>query len=147
MSACSQGYDRDYLSLIYDVVFLKHLKFVPSQLHPRSYAYMRIFQLCVNHKSWKSSLGLFLNMFHLKCSSPNNLRDQGLISLYPKNSWFDPFTQDSGDFMGNCLLVRPLTLEVHLTLFYSLIEYSYSCRSSHLKCLSSSHFNWDVSSF
>lgn len=36
----------------FKVILLKHLKVSPSQLHLRSWAYMRVFQLCVNHMSF-----------------------------------------------------------------------------------------------
>lgn len=35
----------------FEVAFLRYLKVVPSQLHSGSWARIRVFQLCVEHKS------------------------------------------------------------------------------------------------
>lgn len=35
----------------FEVVILKNFKVSPSQLHPRSWDYMRVFELCDEHKS------------------------------------------------------------------------------------------------
>lgn len=35
----------------FEVVILKNLKVSPSHPHPRSWAYIRVFQLCIEHKS------------------------------------------------------------------------------------------------
>lgn len=75
----------------FKVVILKYLKVHPSQLQLGSWAYVRIFQLCVEHKSRKHSLRLFFDIFHPKRSSKDNFQNQRLICLYPVNLWFDPF--------------------------------------------------------
>lgn len=50
----------------FELFILKPLKVSPSQLRLRSWVFMRVFQLCAKHKSWKPSLRLFLDFFYPK---------------------------------------------------------------------------------
>lgn len=126
---------------------MKHLKVSPSQLHPRSWALMMAFQLCVEYKSRKHSFGLFFNLLHLRLPSQDNFHNQWLINIYQVKSWFNIFTQDLGDFLGCFLLVRSLTLEAHLTWCYLPTESSSLYRSSFPKYWSKIIFNIDVYSY
>lgn len=47
----------------YEVAMMNHLKLAPSKLHPGAWALKLVFQLCVGYKSWKSSLGIFFELF------------------------------------------------------------------------------------
>lgn len=91
----------------FEVVVLKYLKFSPSQLHLGSWAYIKVFQLCADHKSGKFSLSLSFDLFHLRRTSMDNFRNQGVIYFHLFNLWFDPFTLDRGDFLEQFLLVKP----------------------------------------
>lgn len=49
----------------FEVAILKHLKVSPSQIHPGSQTFMKVFQFWAKHMSWKPSLGLFFNLFYV----------------------------------------------------------------------------------
>lgn len=53
----------------FEIVVLKKLKVVNSQLHSESWVSMRIFQLYAEHKSLKPFAKLFFVLFHLRCTS------------------------------------------------------------------------------
>lgn len=54
------------------VVVLKYLNVAPSQIHSGSWVFIRVFQICVEYKSWKPSFGLFLDFFHLRHTFQDN---------------------------------------------------------------------------
>lgn len=83
----------------FELVVLKRLKIYPFLASSRSWVYLRVFQLCVEHKSCKPPISLFFDLFRSRCTSPNNFRNQGLLCLHLVVSWFDPFTLDEGDFL------------------------------------------------
>lgn len=87
--------------------------------------YMRIFELCVEHKSWNPLLRLFFSIFYLVYTSRDDYRDQGLISFHPNDLWFDSFTRDLGDFMRAFLAVEVPHAWGHLIFCYSLVDSSH----------------------
>lgn len=105
---------------------------------------MRVFQLCAKHKSYKSSLWIFSNIFYLVRTSQDNYRDQGLASFHMDDPQLEYFTRDLGNFMEPFLLVKPCMLETHLSFCYFLDESSHLCKGTFLKYLSSYHFRRDV---
>lgn len=101
-------------------------------------------QLCVKHKSWKLSVGLFLDPFHLKNTSRENFDNQKLIRFHQVNPWFDHFTLDWGNFLRHFLLVKPLVSAAHLTSFYLTSDSPCLCQSLYPKYWSKIHFNQDT---
>lgn len=47
----------------FEVAMMNCLKVTPSQLHHRAWVFMKVFQLCVEHKYWEPSLELFFISF------------------------------------------------------------------------------------
>lgn len=70
----------------FELVALKHLKATPSQLLLGSWMYIRVFQLCVEHKSWKLSLSFFSYLFYLRRTSHDNFYNPRLIYFHLVNS-------------------------------------------------------------
>lgn len=105
------------------------------------------FQLCAKHKSWKSSLRLFFDLFHLRFTSQDNFRNHGLICFHQVNHWFDPFALDWGDFLRHFLGVRPLTPATHLVFCYLPVDSPFLCRILYLKYQSKIHINQDAHSY
>src|SRR4051812_13318625 len=58
----------------FEVFVFKNLKISPPQFHPSSWDYMRVFHLCIEHKSCKPLLILFFNLLYLVCTSHYNYR-------------------------------------------------------------------------
>lgn len=75
-----------------EVFAINLLKFPPSQFHPGAWAYMKMFHFCVEHNTWKPSLKLIFNLFFMACTSQDDTRFHGLVSIHPQMSWFSPFT-------------------------------------------------------
>lgn len=111
------------------------LKIAPSKLHLGSCAYIKVFQLCVEHKSWKSSVELFFDIFHVAFTSQDDARDQGLIFLFPWVPWFSFFTNDRGNFLKCFKFVKHVTPEAHLAFCLSSdsVGCVLSCKSGFLK--------------
>lgn len=60
----------------FEVAVINHLKVPPpQQLHPRAWAFMMAFHIYVSYKSWKPSLGLFLNLFFVAHTLLNDAQD------------------------------------------------------------------------
>lgn len=106
-----------------------------------------MFQICVKHKSWKTSLSLFFDLFHSRHSSLYNFRNQGLIYFHRVNLWFDQFTLDRGDFLGHFLLVKPFTIMEHLIFCYILVNSPYFCRILYPKYWYKIHFHRDAHTY
>lgn len=106
-----------------------------------------VFFLISNGRSWGyyscvSSINIgnhpldYSFFFHLRLTSQNNFRDQGLINFHSVNSWFDTFIRNWRDFMEIFyffLLMRPLTLEARLNWCYLPVKSYRFCKNSFLK--------------
>lgn len=68
----------------FEVDMMNHLKVPPSQLHPRDWAFMLMFQLCAECKSWKPSFGLFFGLFYVARTSLDDARDKDWPPFVPK---------------------------------------------------------------
>lgn len=91
---------------------MSHIKVTPSQLHLGAWAFMTVFRLYVEYKSWKPSLGIFFDLFSAAPSLLDDARDQGLIPHCPQVPWFTYFAFDWGDFLEGLILVKLITLNL-----------------------------------
>lgn len=90
-------------------VVLKNFKFSSSELYPGSWEYVRILQLCVELKSCKTFIGLFLDFFQSRGTFLDNFRDQGILLIYLVVSWCGSFTLYREYISRHFILVKSLT--------------------------------------
>lgn len=57
------------------------LRVAPSQLHPKAWAFVKVFQLYGENKSCKPSLELFFNLFSMARTFHDDVWNQGLVFL------------------------------------------------------------------
>lgn len=90
--------------------------------------------------------GIF-NLFYLVFISQDDYHDPRLTSFHPDDPWFNHFTRNWGNFMRSFLLVKPLTLEDHITFYDSLVESYFFYKGMILKYWSSFHLYRDIHYF
>lgn len=108
---------------------------------------MKAFLFCVEHKSWKPFLGIFFDLFYMVHTSQDGTRDHWYITFHPDDPWFNPFTKDGGNLLRRFLLVKTLTPQAYLAIFYSMTETSCFYKIRFLKYLSWHHLHHIVNSY
>lgn len=77
----------------FEVAMINRLRVSPSQLHSGSWAYMNVFQLCIEQKSWKPSHELFFDIFYAAHTSQDDARGLRIDLFLPPCPFFQIFHQ------------------------------------------------------
>lgn len=78
----------------FEVTMINRLRVSPLQLHPWAWAFMKVFQLCAEHKYWKLSLEPFYDLFYAALTfwDKTQIREWSSFSLKPIGSTFSTMT-------------------------------------------------------
>jgi len=106
------------------VALLQWLELCPSQLHPRSYPYVKAFGLVCQYLRVSPSKDLFFSIFYVRREADNE-DGRKWVTLCQSRKLFVDFEEGPPDFKGRFFLVR-LRTEVALSNVLKMIERPHS---------------------
>jgi len=99
----------------FELGVLHHLKVAPSQLHPLSWAIVKVYQFWCEYKHRRPNFRLFFTLFGVRRNS--DAIANSWVELYQRVRFFEDYADPLENWKHKYLLVRPVSRQVHESIY------------------------------